>query len=251
MKIDFEKFPALFHKGIIVPRQNLDAEERGIYNDIVELAKTNLYYTASTVMDNVSHSYTKLQKFKNEIPDVTRGLLFVIRGNPHSIFYTVVNHRDKLTILGQVSCLSGQGGRLYGDLFGGYFLHENEELLFHSYVHLQSNDEVASEAVKIIIANELFIHFADIETKELQPSRQIWDGPTCLYNNKSKFPIKVIDSAWYTNLISSGAFKVRGHFRLQPCGEKLSKRKLIWISDFEKDGYTRKAKISNNENLNP
>lgn len=97
----------------------------------------------------------------------------------------------------------------------------------------------------ILIIN--FLKYADVETKILPPNRQLWDGTTCIYNNKAKHNIEIIDSTWFTTLIKSDAFKVRGHFRLQPYGEGLSKRKLVWISDFEKHGYTRKAKLSDDK----
>lgn len=92
---------------------------------------------------------------------------------------------------------------------------------------------------------ELFLQFAHLETKILPPSRQIWDGPICKYNNKTKSDITIVDSTWFTTLIKSDGFKVRGHFRLQPY--KGGDKKLIWIQDFEKHGYTRKAVIARSE----
>jgi hypothetical protein len=47
---------------------------------------------------------------------------------------------------------------------------------------------------------------------------------------------------WYTTLVKSDSFKVRGHFRLQPFGSTKAQRKLIWINEFMKNGYTREAK---------
>jgi hypothetical protein len=52
-----------------------------------------------------------------------------------------------------------------------------------------------------------------------------------------------LDSTWFTTIVRSEGFKVGGHFRMQPFGKNLSDRKLIWISPFDKNGYTRKAKI--------
>ena len=40
----------------------------------------------------------------------------------------------------------------------------------------------------------------------------------------------------------SDGFKVSGHLRLQRYGEQKSKVKLIYIDEFEKQGYTRTAK---------
>lgn len=65
--------------------------------------------------------------------------------------------------------------------------------------------------------------------------------------NEMKAPnIRIIDSSYFTTTIRSGEFDVNGHWRMQVCGEKMLKRKLIWISDFIKHGYTKKSVISLN-----
>lgn len=49
------------------------------------------------------------------------------------------------------------------------------------------------------------------------------------------------DSKWYTEICSNESFRVSGHFRLQPYGD--GSKKLIWINEFIKNGYHRKATI--------
>lgn len=51
----------------------------------------------------------------------------------------------------------------------------------------------------------------------------------------------MFDSKWYTEISNNESFKVSGHFRLQPYGD--GTRKLIWINEFTKNGYHRKATI--------
>ena len=51
----------------------------------------------------------------------------------------------------------------------------------------------------------------------------------------------IFDSKWYTEICNDEAFKVSGHFRLQPYGD--GTRRLIWINEFTKNGYHRKATI--------
>lgn len=51
----------------------------------------------------------------------------------------------------------------------------------------------------------------------------------------------LFDSKWYTEICNNESFKVSGHFRLQPYGD--GTRKLIWINEFTKKGYHRKATI--------
>lgn len=244
MRIDQDKFPALFDNDYVISKFKtwLASDAVNMFYDVVNTAKQNLYYTASTIMDHISNSFDKLMPLRDQLPDACRGLLFMMPGNrPHCIFYLMTNHSDRVMLMGQVSAKEGDAH--LGDMFAGYFPKGTNELEFHAYEYVRSIDTVTQEVVKIILATELFINYAEVEKKEVQPSRQIWDGPTCLYNNKTKFPITIVDSAWFTHLVSSGAFKVRGHFRLQPCGHGLKDRKLIWINDFEKEGYTRKAKI--------
>ncbi len=92
-----------------------------------------------------------------------------------------------------------------------------------------------------LIANINFIKYASIETKILKP-RESADEINCKYINDSKSTVRVLNSTWFTNLIKSDAFNVRGHFRLQPCGDGYKDKKLIWINGYEKKGYIAKAR---------
>jgi hypothetical protein len=51
----------------------------------------------------------------------------------------------------------------------------------------------------------------------------------------------LFDSKWYTEISNDESFQVSGHFRLQPYGD--GTRRLIWINEFTKSGYHRKATI--------
>lgn len=95
-----------------------------------------------------------------------------------------------------------------------------------------------------IIAFCLFKKYCDIETKIIDPKknrRAKIAGQK--YVNETDKRIAVLDITWFTNLVVSGAFGVTGHLRWQPYGPGLAQKKLIWISDYEKEGYTRKAKV--------
>lgn len=91
-----------------------------------------------------------------------------------------------------------------------------------------------------------FIKHVELETKIIKPQAKEWHIGT-KYLNETKHKIEVLDSTWFTTIVRGEGFNVRGHFRMQPCGPNLSERKLIWISDFEKNGYTRTAKIINQQ----
>lgn len=94
----------------------------------------------------------------------------------------------------------------------------------------------------------LFIKYAEVETKHL-PAGQKIKGVDCKYVNETKMPVNILNSLWFTTLVKSDGFKVRGHFRLQPKKKNGEwTKELIWINDFMKTGYTSTAKkIKENE----
>jgi hypothetical protein len=95
-----------------------------------------------------------------------------------------------------------------------------------------------SEIIQMFL---MFKKFADVETKELKAGQRT-KGIDCKYINETKENITYLDSTWFTNLVKSDAFKVRGHFRLQPKKKNGEwTKELIWINDFQKEGYTRRA----------
>lgn len=95
-----------------------------------------------------------------------------------------------------------------------------------------------------------FKQFAEIEVKEIggkdYPKKSKIGKEK--YLNESDNQINILDSRWFTETIRSEGFAVSGHFRLQPYGEGMNKRKLIYIEDFLKTGYTSRAKIKSSIN---
>lgn len=99
---------------------------------------------------------------------------------------------------------------------------------------------------KMLVATLNFIKYADIEVKILPANKTVKDIK-CKYVNDTSSHIQFLDSTWFTTLIKSDNFKVRGHFRLQPKkkdGEWT--KEIIWINEFEKTGYTSSAKKLSN-----
>lgn len=113
----------------------------------------------------------------------------------------------------------------------------------------QNKDRIDFMYYDIVFHLCVFKKYAEIETKLLPPKTESNDGFKCVYSNHSKYPITFINSTWFTNLVKSDAFKVSGHFRLQPCHDLngMPTKKLIWISDYIKSGYTAPARKLNHE----
>lgn len=95
----------------------------------------------------------------------------------------------------------------------------------------------------------IFLNFVDVETKIIGSSGKSLYIENEKVKNDTNFNIKVLDKTWYTTVINSEGFPVRGHLRLQPVGEGRKDRKLIYIEPFEKNGYKREAGILKSKGL--
>lgn len=108
-----------------------------------------------------------------------------------------------------------------------------------------SKEEIINEVDNLLYTNTIayinFIKYAQVETKELKAGQKLKEVD-CKYINETKNNVRILNSTWFTNLVKSDAFKVRGHFRLQAFGEGMKDRKLIWINEFQKSGYTAPAR---------
>lgn len=88
-----------------------------------------------------------------------------------------------------------------------------------------------------------FVELGDITVKELPAGRNNGGKKNVdKITNTSNNTVFVVDSTWNTIVVRTEGFAVRGHFRLQSCGEGHKDRKLTWIDAFEKHGYTRRPK---------
>lgn len=93
-----------------------------------------------------------------------------------------------------------------------------------------------------IVIYKMFKSYAEVETKIIPPNSKVKSGYS-KYVNDTDLKLTYLDSKWFTNLIKSDSFNVRGHFRLQP--KKVNgewTKELIWISEFQKNGYTAPAR---------
>ena len=109
------------------------------------------------------------------------------------------------------------------------------------------SDKEAYDIFKFIVNFEVFKNFAEIKTevknlsnKDIQETKNL-----SRYEKKIKsiIPITFMDKTFYTTSINNNDFMVNGHFRMQKIGKNRSDVKLIWIDNFTKHGYIRKAKL--------
>ena len=93
---------------------------------------------------------------------------------------------------------------------------------------------------KSFLAAALFKQFSEIKVKKIPPKKLVKNFH-CKYKSDLSLPINLLDVNWYTQSIKNHPFVVRGHWRLQPHGKGMKRRKLKWIDPFMKQGYTKGA----------
>jgi len=118
------------------------------------------------------------------------------------------------------------------------------DVYFDTYSFLTKEFNFFSDKEDSIFVIKLlaYLYYGDITTRLIPAKTEIKLNSFNKIQNNSSFNISFVDSLWKQRICTEG-FKVSGHFRLQPIGEGRKKRKLIWIEEFKKDGYNRKATV--------
>ena len=136
-------------------------------------------------------------------------------------------------------------------IFDYIYYNANQEINFssnaYSFKSEEENKDYGIELHATILMIIFFKKYASVETvRSKAKSKTTQFG--CKYLNETDLDIEYLDSKWFTTLVNSKGFKVRGFFRLQPKKKNGEwTKELIWIEEFEKQGYNRQAKILNEE----
>lgn len=150
--------------------------------------------------------------------------------------YTYLMGKNKML---RFICMQGAILGFYYDEVARVAFEWGIEMENGNYFFEDGHDKTFTEIMKILT----FVELGDIEVKILEGGKNNGkpknEGKVSNTSNKTVY---VVDSTWNTILIRTEGFAVRGHYRLQACGEGLKDRKLIFIHAFEKHGYTRKPK---------
>lgn len=229
-----------------------------------QMCGNNIQYVSRSFWEAFNKGFPKLKDlFYNE--EVDDGGVIITGGfeqgytHIHTYYYavTTIKHEGKIVA--------------YNVVFMDFSKHAKAtEHALDVYVSITSDEEQAMLSTKSIIWDgyaldkkdtgywEIFIisfclfkKYCDIETKIIDPKKNRRANVAgTKYLNETDKRIQVLDCTWFTNLVVSGAFEVSGHLRWQPYGPGLAQKKLIWISDYQKEGYTRKAKVLMQNNNN-
>lgn len=141
-------------------------------------------------------------------------------------------------------------GSDFGFLFFSKLSSPSPHICYNSYSFIDKSfylDNEMSDVIGHIDQSEFvvklltYLIFGDITEVFLMAKTNKRNGFTRILNS-SKLNVVFCDTLWRQRINTDG-FKVRGHFRLQPIGENRKGRKLIWIEEYDKHGYNRKATI--------
>jgi hypothetical protein len=193
------------------------------------------YYITSTFKDAIELATPKILDKNlhiNSIP-TDSGMFFTEKG--FSIYTTHPSDNIKIVLYGfnKQGVLTTYAFLNKENMVGGLACSTLNGQPYNDIIGL--NNYVSS-----VLCTLYFIHNCEIEVKEIKPKEKTHFNND-KYFNETTSNITVLDCRWFTDLVRNIPFQVKGHFRWQVHGEKNQKRKLIWIEEFEKHGYSRKA----------
>jgi hypothetical protein len=261
MKIDYKSYPILekLLRGYLgqIPVSQLDssfANAIGVkFNDYFKLFQKGFNEQVSVISESFELAASKASP---KLMDLARDIMtndiadFEVKGTfIYKNFVFMINYETKQGSENQELCFYmfyKNGVPLAMSCMSDK--HDIKETYWISNFYY---DEVTNIGIKEwayiktwqIIMVQMFKSYASVETKILLPNQKVMDI-VCKYKNDTKLKLTFLDSKWFTNLVKSDGFTVRGHFRLQPkkINGEMSKE-LIWISDFQKTGYTAPARM--------
>lgn len=208
------------------------------------LMENDMYYYTKSISEKIrNREYKFLDSMKpyfDSKVDIS-GNGTILLDDDMTILYNIyydVNDNDKLTI--ETAFLKRHVFLMYAV---SKLLH-GSELVINYYNTDPKIGEVFSDIsqslpVELALSHHIFRKFAPVEEYIVnkKSNRNLRINFT-KYTNTSKESVKIIDSRWFRDIIKTDGFGVSGHFRLQPCGKNKTDRKLIWVNEYKKNGYT-------------
>lgn len=234
-KYEYLKIDQLFGDTILKSTNDFKNFLVALKHTFVQVNKK--YYLTNTFKDAILTAAPKIQEGEKQIKDIPTdcGIIFTDKG--FSIYLS--NPSDKKI---KLVCY----GFTKEGVLTTYGIIQNDMSLSGIACSVDKNGQPINDIQSLVaylnsmLTAIYFIHNCEIEQRVIEPNKKDRiNGQK--YFNESKSNVVVLDCRWFTELIRDSPFQVKGHLRWQVHGEKRTKRKLIWISDFEKQGYTRKA----------
>jgi len=130
----------------------------------------------------------------------------------------------------------------YGLDLSVYLDRENKQLMDVVWKGFAEQGRDLAWWIADIMLLKTFMKYADVESKIVNAEKKEHHLGV-KYLNETKKKIEILDSTYFTTISRTEGFGVSGHFRRQHYGVGMKEWRLQWISDFQKHGYTRRAKV--------
>lgn len=196
----------------------------------------NRYYITEPFKDAINTAYPKIIEGEKHIHDIPNDCGIIFTNNGFTLYLSnPADKQVKLMAFGFTRNALTTYAFLTNDLrYGGVVanLDANGQPF--------NDDDYLNSYINSLLTAIYFIHNCETEQKVLKPKEKHRANGEKHYN-ESNSNVVILDCKWFTELIRDTPFHVRGHLRWQVCGEGRKRRRLIWIEEFEKKGYHRKA----------
>lgn len=229
--------------GIILEFGDFEIVKK-LFIDICEHDFNHIYIT-NTFIYELKKS---IHKFTNSslLSNIENGSVCIHTKEDTTLFKFSNNNKTQIL---NIKCCIFMGEDILTDIFEWnlhYNTSDNKIGIDHVKGVCSDENKVQFEIIMSKLCILLFMKFAKIESKIIEPKSKVkfLDDK---YINETNKPITIINCTWFTNITRTEGFNVSGHFRLQPVKQNGKwTRELIWINEYEKSGYTLKAKKNEN-----
>lgn len=243
MVIDYEKNPLLKKCFFYIKEghkyNSFKSQEDADFFKLFSEIQHNINFVTNTFYDSVSENSVKLiESFISDENFLSVGGVFFTKQQMYFVKMDNSGGRES-RFNGEVYLFDTKSGNLIA------FYNKTKTWLSNNVNLVLMNvdrNKFINSLIRTAVSIALFKKYAQIETKTLFKKRKTIINSEKNLNN-TDFDITYLDNTWFTNLIKSEGFDVRGHFRLQPIKKNGEwTKELIWINKFKKEGYNRKAK---------
>jgi hypothetical protein len=213
----------------------------------IESWKSNVQYVTRPFWDAYAKSQGKIKSVVQETEFEDAGTLIIPwKNHTQTIFYALRTNGKKgeewdYEVLIQMFTKSPHHHEFGLDLFV-YMAKQGEDFRERIWKGFVEQRRDSSYWIADLMCFKTFLKYVDVETKIVNANKKEKHlGEK--YVNETNYKVQILDSTYFTTISRTEGFGVSGHFRLQPWGPGLTQKRLQWISAYEKDGYTKRAKI--------
>lgn len=225
-QIHSEKYFSKFDEETIKPSKD---EWKWILDDS---QNKNLLFT-NTALEIANK--IKIDKFKPSILKLGVRKKYTFLMGSDSFYRISLNDNNILVLHIKKEQLAD--GRFYLS-YNSFKIFPNEERVDYVKSPDYLNDDDFARFLKLLI----FTEYSELQEVVIKPNQSYGTKKQGKYLNETNKDFILVDSTWNNTIIRKEGFGVGGHFRLQPIGKERQDRKLIYINDFFKKGYTRVSK---------